>query len=238
LCSSQLVIHVWLYQKRIKYSIYGNYFTFTEWFWLLEQRNILRWKAFFPPYAIVMFVAVGIMWWPGNMHMQFCKIVHTHNTSRYIETISDNHSLLALWISKRNIPVKFDLLRSNSPVLGAWLFFQGKDSKEFRTPTGYLTQPNPSGLTRPLGFTHPLTEMSTRNIKITIFLGSKVRQSMSRLSRQCGILNISQPYRPPRPVTGIALPLKVSGNYLDARFHIQKHCVWLTKRIFVFRMSL
>jgi hypothetical protein len=29
--------------------------------------------------------------------------------------------------------------------------------------------------------------------------------SVSRLSRQCGILNISQTYRPPLPVTGIAL---------------------------------
>jgi hypothetical protein len=29
--------------------------------------------------------------------------------------------------------------------------------------------------------------------------------SVSRLSRQCGILNITQPYRLPRPITGIAL---------------------------------
>jgi hypothetical protein len=30
-------------------------------------------------------------------------------------------------------------------------------------------------------------------------------QSVSRSSRQCGILNIPQPYRPPRSVTGMAL---------------------------------
>jgi hypothetical protein len=59
------------------------------------------------------------------------------------------------------------------------------------------------------GFTQPVTGMSTGR-----FLGVKSSQlvrltmkqtSVSRLSGRCGILDISQPQRPPWPVTAIAL---------------------------------
>jgi hypothetical protein len=39
-----------------------------------------------------------------------------------------------------------------------------------------------------------------RHVKLTISLSS-----VSWLSRKCGILDIKQPYKPPRPITGTAL---------------------------------
>jgi hypothetical protein len=61
-----------------------------------------------------------------------------------------------------------------------------------------------------LWFTQPLTEMSTRQCFRGIKRGRRVMlttssPSVSQLSRQCGILDILQSYRPPWPVTMIAI---------------------------------
>jgi hypothetical protein len=73
-----------------------------------------------------------------------------------------------------------------------------------------------------LEFIQPLAEMSTTNI-LGVKRGRRVRQttqppSESRLARQCGIIDMSQPYRPPRPVTGIALLVSVFHDMTHFEF--------------------
>jgi hypothetical protein len=52
--------------------------------------------------------------------------------------------------------------------------------------------------------------------------------SVSRLSRYCGTLNVSQPYGPPWPGTGIALPFIGNQDHFSESLSIHdcSHCVW------------
>jgi hypothetical protein len=77
-----------------------------------------------------------------------------------------------------------------------------------------------------LGFTQPLTEMSTRKIPGGVNHGQhivwQVHYHLSQLSRKYVILDVLQPYRPPWPVTGIALLLLTHSGLAQ-----EKSCIYV-----------
>jgi hypothetical protein len=83
----------------------------------------------------------------------------------------------------------------------------GRSRVQFPMRWIFFTWPNPSSRTMALGSAQPLTEISTKKIPGGVKRGRRIRLTtlLPSVSWRCGSLDLSHPYGPSRPVTGIAL---------------------------------